>query len=316
MEGAANAGASIPQAAPAPVAAAAPAAPAVDTGGAGSSPSASESPRSESVGSNSNNSVSNNNNTNAGAKPPEAEVEFDWESWDGNHEVVPEPWRKPVEGAKNFFSKKYADYDKLKPTLAARDKEHSKLQKEFKELNELYESVLENYGEDPRLPEIQKVKETIESELLSTRTELETFRTEVKAWREKEAAQYADRIMEKFPKYFTEPSHMDKFSAMMDTGFDAEVAISILELGDAAVEAAKTAKAKGAPDNVAYDYAELSVRASKAKPERREAAKVMAGAEGAQNPAQAPRDLADARDHQERVNMVAKRMFKLHSGGR
>jgi len=94
---------------------------------------------------------------------------------------------------------------------------------------------------------------------------------------------------------------------MLDEGWDAEAAINLLELGDIAVQAAKSIRLKGASESVAIEYAKLAVESSQAKPVKRDAAKVMAGADPAQAPVRAHKSLNDAKSHDERVRLVSEK---------
>lgn len=244
----------------------------------------------------------------------EKEIEFDWEGWDGKVEGVPDPWRKAVEGASGYYSKKFGDYDKIKGDLDTRGKEYESLKTEFDRVNRLYEAALANFGEDPRVQEIAQELDTLKSVKETLENEYKEFQQQVYQWREQEVKNWGEQLAKQYPKYFSEEESGNKLLSMLDEGWDAEIAIKILELGDSAVAAAKSFKAKGASDSLAFEFAELAASNAKVSPPKRDAAKVMAGADPAQAPVRASRTLNDVKDHQERVRLVAQRALQKHGG--
>lgn len=247
----------------------------------------------------------------AGAKAGggvQEEVKFDWDSWDGTEDIVPEPYRPVVKGVGSYYSKKFGDYDTLKQSLAEKDKQ-------LESATELYNTLIETLGgEDPRIGELSKAKEELEKQHEAIQKEFNSYREQIEAWKQEEAKQWAASLAEKYPKYFTEEPLKQKLAGMLEEGFDAEDALQVLELGESAFQAAKAALSKGASSSLALDYAKLAAQSSP-RPEKRDAAKVMAGSSPTQTPQRAQRTIRDAEDHRERVQLAIARNLKLMSGG-
>lgn len=234
--------------------------------------------------------------------------EYDWEKWDGKADALPEEWRDPVSKASKFYQDKYADYDDY---VSKYEDAESKAQ----EMESLYNSVIESYGKDPRFDELNGKYETQTQEYTRLKEEHAQFQQQVDAWHKEDAKSYAENLAKSYPKYFTDDAAKAKLSSMLKEDWDPEVAVKVLELGDAAVEAAKSAKSKGAPDALALEFAELSI-GSRPKPQKREAAQVMAGAEPAAAPARAQISMKDAKSGNERRLLAAERALSVHRGGR
>lgn len=240
----------------------------------------------------------------SGMLEPKKAPEYDWSKWEGDSEALPEEWRDPVKNASKYFQQKYADYDDYVTKV-------EDAQAKIQELENLYNTAIEGYGQDPRFDELNGKYEHTTKELQQIKSEYQAFQQEVEAWNQKEAQDYAQNLAKSYPKYFTDDAHKAKLSNLLKEDWDPEVAIKVLELGDAAVEAARNVRAEGGSDSLALKFAELSA-SSKPKPQKREAAQVMAGAEPTSAPVSAKMSLKDANSREERIRMAAERAIRLH----
>ena len=190
---------------------------------------------------------------------------FDWDAWDGKPEVLPEDQRE-------FGSKIVGHYQKRLDSY----KDYDKVKSEKERLERLYKIATEQFGDDPRLAEIQEQHTKATAELEKAKADLAERDTRIQSMVAAEAKSYTDRLTSTYPEYFTDDAKKAELAALLDEGWeDPETALKVLKLGATGLEAARAAKAKGYPEQAALELAEARSSDAAAKPEPRAAAKVM-----------------------------------------
>lgn len=220
--------------------------------------------------------------------------EIDWKTWDGKLESIPEARRKDYEPVYSHFTKKYADYDKVKS-------QHERLQRN-------YDLLMETAGEDPRVTEMTGEIEKLKADLQNATEKYTSYESQVKAAAEAESKTYADNLAKTYPKYFTDAAEKAKAMTLFNEGWeDPEVVFKVLDLGPGALEIAREAKAEGASDALAFKFASLRASSAPAKPQRTPAAQVMADGAGTPQPLTMPKKSLAAMSHAEARAAVAKK---------
>ena len=194
-------------------------------------------------------SVDTSLSTDSEASPP---ASFDWDSWDGETDSLPEAareWAKPIG---SYFSKR-AD-TRLEERLT-----------EVEDLKELYDSLLSG-KRDPKIGELEKALAEWEekhngviSEWEGKYNELEKtykqYEANVEAAITQEAVEYAEWFQSENADVFENEQLAAVFVGLLEEGWELEGAAEAARLPAPLLQAARQAKADGVPDSYAIRLA-------------------------------------------------------------
>ena len=230
--------------------------------------------------------------------------DFGWDAWDGQSLSLPEQ----IRGWNDRFSNHYKDhYSK-----------HFEAEKnEADRLRSIYESLSAGL-EDPRNSELnQQVTDwetkygTLEQEKSALADEFNSYKQALDDALQQEAEEYSAWYQKHHAKIFEDPQLTERFTNLLESGWDVDYAPQALELSDEALTIASKALADGVPMRYALELA----RGSTAQPVRsapRPGARITSGATGSPvAPNQAPKDaLREAKSLDDMRLVAAQRAFK------
>lgn len=217
---------------------------------------------------------------------------FDWSSWDGSVDSLPETDRDTYRPVVDYYGKRLADND------AERER---------------YERFMATLENDPRIEDLTKKIEAETSAHGLTRKELEArdarikaAEAEIQAYRDEVAKIEADRFKAAHGEKINDAAWMDTVIAAVDAGWDLDDAARLADLHPDARTVAQQAMKDGAKPSVALEYATL--KAPVQKPRVNESADLMAGAESGGRRAEAEPDrMPSGLSASEKMDWYAKR---------
>jgi len=209
--------------------------------------------------------------------------DFGWDSWDGENTSLPEN----VQGWGDRFSKHYENHytGKFETEQAETDR-----------LRSIYESLSAGL-EDPRNAELSdQISEwegkygDLEAEKLSLQSDYDSYKEALEASLKEEADNYAVWYQEQHSHIFEDAALTEKFTNLLESGWELDHAPAAMELSDEALAIANKALADGVPMRYAIDLARKST-AQPARAAPRPGARITSGATGSPvAPNQAPKD--------------------------
>jgi hypothetical protein len=200
--------------------------------------------------------------------------EFDWDSWDGKHDVLPEQLREYAPKFEAYYTK-----------------EAQAQMAETARMREIYEAMLEG-REDPRLTELQQKYETetssareLREKYEATQREFEAFKAEQEQAQLAQATAQADAFKKQNAWIFENEEFQRLGGELLNEGFEPDELPVLLRQHDdvlaRAREIMKDLTAKGAK-NVG-EYAINTARAEFVEPKRPATAAAVSGAKGGGN---------------------------------
>lgn len=190
--------------------------------------------------------------------------DFEWDSWTGNNEMLPEELRPWGDRFGSYYNKQLDD---LRSTMAS--------------TREVYDALVQGNSD----PHLKKMEESIgqwetkynglygQYEFLQR--EYNEYQNEVSRALEAEATAYAEEFAEANPDLFNDPELSETFSDLLENGWILEHAAVAARLPEEIREVAKQAKIDGVPDSYALKLAQ-GAKSRPAKP--RPGAALTAGA--------------------------------------
>ena len=228
--------------------------------------------------------------------------DFEWGSWDGSVDALPESHRELGGHFNSHYQSRMTDKDD-----------------EIAGIKELYDALLMG-EEDPRIAKLESAAKDFDSRYSGLESEFQTYRDEVEKQQTAEASDWAQKFEEQHKELLGDEKHRDRMIELLDSGWEPEYAIQLLNMDEEFVEVAEEAKGNGVPDSYAIRLAEVSAGKrqveKKAKATPRPGARITAGATGAKNPQQAIRDVKDTDSLEDRRMIAARAALKAVKGGR
>jgi len=243
------------------------------------------------------------------APPPEtpsfpSSDDFGWGDWDGENGSLPPELQAWGEGFSAHYKNHYTGQFEAEKA-------------ETERLRSIYESLSAGL-EDPRNAELaEQLTEwegkygTLEAEKLALQNEYDAYKGALDASLKEEATNYAKWYQEQHSHIFADAALTEKFTNLLESGWELDYAPAALELGDEALAIANQALADGVPMRYALDLARKST-AQPARSAPRPGARITSGATGSPvAPNQAPKDaLKEAKTLDDMRLAVAQRAFK------
>tara|TARA_Y100001973_G_C5185268_1_gene327428 strand:+ start:744 stop:1631 length:888 start_codon:yes stop_codon:yes gene_type:complete len=194
--------------------------------------------------------------------------DFEWDSWDGGHETLPEQMRSWGERFSSHYGTRHQ---------AAMEAQ----KRQIEDQHNLYEALIAG-REDPRvaqyadqIKEWEEKHQSLETRYQSLESESQRFVESVNQSIEAEADRYAKAFQESNADVFNNDELSTKFADLLEEGWDLETAAEASRLPESALKIAKEAKADGVPDSYALKLA----RGTKMRtPQPRPGAKITSGA--------------------------------------
>ena len=257
----------------------------------------------------------------AAPAPEAAPAAFDWNSWDGSVDSLPEESRDVGARLQDRFQSQF-------------DEKQSELQ----DLRSIYTALL-NDDEDPRVGSLQKELEQARSLLEGEKSRTSEIQAQYDQLSEISTKNFVDRFWSVHDHIRQDDEKLDRFITLLDSNvkggaWDAYVAAKLLELPEDSFKVAWEAKQEGVPDEYAYRLGEAhsqmnlteetvkevkkeAVKAAKAAvSEPRPAAKITNGAVTSSRPQVAERGMDEAKTLDEMRDMAARRALRLFAGGK
>ena len=197
---------------------------------------------------------------------------FEWDSWDGGAEALPEPvrgWGASI----------------IERTRSAADKEWQKKLAESEQMARIYEEMMSGH-EDPRIAEFtgklserQTAFEELQAKYDAQSAEYGDTKKAWEARQEEETSKWVQRFERQHADIAKDPKQVQILIDLLNEGWDDDIGVELLKLGPTAVKIAREAAQAGTPPEYAFRLAKAQLpRATKAKPSP--AAVAMAGASG------------------------------------
>jgi uncharacterized protein YaaR (DUF327 family) len=233
--------------------------------------------------------------------------DFGWDAWDGKSDALPEqmrPW-----GEK--FASHYENHFKS---------QYSAEKAETERLKSIYEALMEGQ-EDPRNAELTANLEKLQAKFdelnqssLTTANEFHTYKQVIEQALEDEAQQYAAWYEKQYPQIFNNPEAAQKFTSLLESGWELDYAPTVMELNDEALAIAQKALTEGVPMHYAIELA----RKTAPPPVRhspRPGARITSGATGSPvTPNQAPKDAYNEAQSLDDIRLIAAQRAYSKSG--
>lgn len=210
--------------------------------------------------------------------------DFGWDAWDGKADTLPEqvrPWGDKL--SQHYLSQ----FEKTRAEESA----------ETERLRGIYEALMSGQ-EDPRTREVteklealQAKYEEMEKSSLTTQNDFTEYKKAVDRAIDEEAEAYASWYQTQYPQFFNDKEMSEKFTKLLESGWDLQYAPAAMELSDDALEIAQ----KAMSENVPMKYAvELARKSSGVAPKPRPGARITSGATGSPSaPNQVRKDTSD-----------------------
>lgn len=228
--------------------------------------------------------------------------EFDFETWEGQVDSLPEEYRPIGSYFENRYSSQIEDFNtKLSGANA-----------ELDQLRQLNDALLIG-GEDPRIAQYQGEIESYKDKYSKLEEEYKQYQNHIDSMFENDAKKYADAFRAKNEEFFENEEKAAQLVALIEQDWDPEQAVQLLKLGEQAMEVAKKAKSDGVPDSYAIRLAETAVRRP-APAAPRPGAKITSGATASSTPNQEKMSLNDSSTLDDRRLIVARRAIKQAQG--
>jgi len=253
--------------------------------------------------------------------PAPASASFDWDSWDGSVDSLPEESRDVGGRLQERFQTQFDEK-----------------QSEMEDLRSIYSAML-NDEEDPRLGSLQKELEEARKALEGEQTRASGIQEQFDKLSDISTKNFVDRFWSEHDQIRQDPDKLDRFITLLDSevkggAWDAYVAAKLLALPEDSFKVAWEAKQEGVPDEYAYRLAEAhsqmnltdetvkevkkeavkEAKAAVSKP--RPGAKMTNGAITSSRPQVAERGMEEAKTLDEMRDMAARRALRLFAGGK
>ena len=228
---------------------------------------------------------------------------FGWDAWDGQSDSLPEE----VRGWNDQFSNYYKDHWA---------KHYESEANEAERIRSIYQSLSAGL-EDPRNAELnQQVSDweekynTLTQERLALQNEFDGYKQALDKALDQEAEEYANWYQKQHAHIFEDPKLVDRFSNLLESGWDVDYAPAALELSEEALEIANKALTDGVPMRYAIELARKTA-AQPARSAPRPGARITSGATRSPvAPNQAPKDaLREAKTLDDMRLVAAQRAF-------
>lgn len=249
----------------------------------------------------------------------------EWDSWNGEVDVLPEQYRDSAEGISSWYRQ---DYDEKNEELA--------------NLRAMYAAMLSEQ-EDPRIGEMTTRIEDLQGKFDSRNKEYEDLQAKLTQTEDHAVEDYVSRFWKDHQGLKEDPEKLAQFSLLLADNeelggmWDGYVAAQLVYLPDEAARIAVEAKKNGVPDayalKLATAHAQLEEASTQPTPEEiaaaqqqaaaeakakapRAGAKITNGATGSSRPQVAKKSMSDASSFDEMRLLAARRAFSMHNGGR
>jgi hypothetical protein len=202
---------------------------------------------------------------------------MDWSSWDGSLSAIPETMRGQYEPVVGYYD------SRLKAAEA-----------QAEEASRTFSEYMSGLGDDPRLSEYEQAKaeahakwESEQKAHGSTKAERDALRAEYDAYRAEMADAEVGAFLKANAPQAQNPVWGESVVEAMKAGWGLEEAASYANLHDEARVVARAAMERGAPADVALEYASLKAPAQRPKPVN-PAVDAIAGADSVRGGGDAP----------------------------
>ena len=255
-----------------------------------------------------------------------ATAPFDWKSWDGQADSVPEEHREVTRHVRRWYE---TDYDHRRS--------------EIDDLRDVYTAML-NDDEDPRIARLGSDLEKLQKQLEGKGSEYSQLEGKYKNLADSASKEYVENFWRQHSDLREDKEKLAKFGTLLADenefggAWDGYIAAQLLDLPEEAVAEAVDAKKNGVSDAYALKLAQakaaLSVKeeavegtqtqveeeikeeVKKKVSKPRPAAKITNGATGSTRPEAAKRGMGEAKTLDEMRSLAASRALRLHSGGK
>lgn len=238
-------------------------------------------------------------------------VSFDYSSWDGQSDSLPEAYR-PI-------------YDHISGGLRS---EMEGLQNSLQQDKELYEALLQSEGVDTNLREkLQQTEKelaeeresykgwtTEKAELTKTRDDLQGKLDSAEKAEQAQVQAWVDQFKTKHKEMLADDGKREQFLQYIESGMEPEFAVTLMDKDPQFTRRVQAYRLQNVPDQYAVQLATADLGTEAAKP--RASAEMAAGAgEAANNPSSAEKDvLSGTHNIRDIRRLAAERALKKHSG--
>jgi len=245
------------------------------------------------------------------SSPDSTAPSFDYSSWNGQSESLPEAYR-PI-------------YEKISGGLRSQMED---LQNSLQQDKELYEALLQAEGVDADVRkklqdaerELTSLREartgwTAEkSELSQTRDSLQAKIAEIERVEQAQIQGWVDQFKLQHKDMLADDNNRERFLQYLESGMEPEFAVTLMDKDRQFVQRIQVYRHQGVPDQYALKLATADLGTEAAKP--RASAEMAAGAgEAANNPSSAQKDVSVGNHNIRDIRrLVAERAFKKHTG--
>jgi len=217
--------------------------------------------------------------------------DFDFDSWDGVLDGLPETYRPMGQKFEDRFTAKSSEFEK-----------------KMAELERLNDALMVG-EEDPRIGDLSKEVEGYHKQYEALFDEYSSYRAQVDRLVEEDAQNYAAQFREANKEYFEDEAKGQELAELIEANWDPDSAVALLKLGPEAKVIGQKAKADGVPDSYALRLAETAVR-RKPKAAPRPGAKITSGATASSSPHQELMDIENTTSLDDKRLLVARRALK------
>lgn len=223
---------------------------------------------------------------------------FGWDAWDGKNGTLPEQMRPWGDKFAGHYERHFQN-------------QYSAEKAETERLKSIYEALMGGQ-EDPRNTELTSNLEKLQTKFdelnqssLTTSNEYHTYKQTIEQALEDEAQQYAAWYEKQYPHIFNNPESAQKFTDLLEAGWELDYAPTVMELTDEALSIAQKALAGGVPMHYAIELARKSVPPP-VKQSPRPGARITSGATGSPvTPNQAPKDAYNEAQSLDDLRLIA-----------
>ena len=230
---------------------------------------------------------------------------FGWDDWDGSADALPE-------GVRGWYGK----FDERHKSALGTE------QTRYAELDKLFNAYLQD-GSDPRLQEAQAALEKSQADYAELQGHREAWDAQRKLFEgeisrrdqqaEEEAAAWSRWFLDQNKDVLSDPKVKDAFGQALEGGWDPEDAIQFIQMPEDARKEAAAALAEGTPSSRALKFGQLTAAQKSMLPPPRDAASVVAGAEGGPaRPHRSQRSLNDGASLKDMRGLVARNALRKH----
>ena len=223
---------------------------------------------------------------------------FGWDDWNGDVEGLPED-------ARGWYGK----FDERHKAVLASE------QTRYSELDKLFNAYLQS-GDDPRIADLTNKFNTLTDEHDSVQVLYRQAQLEIAARNEREekdAEAWSDQFLAQNKEFLDKSDHRKQFIAALDTGWEPSDALVLLQMPEEARKEASAALAEGTPSSRALKFGQLTAAQKSVLPPPRDAASVVAGAEGGPaRPHRSQRSLNDGASLKDMRGLVARNALRKH----